>query len=116
MTESGNDQRAGSLNNYRKVGVVIIALGTVLVIVGLGLLFTTSLFDSLLPTRSTNQRVMAIVAIWPIAAGFGSLFTGVAGTPNGASARKSVNPGQFLQLVLLGIGVGVVMMVMALLG
>lgn len=96
----------------RKTGELIIGVGVSIVMIGLALIFTTSIFDLLMPSRSVNDRVMAVISIMFFTVGIHSLFTGVAvgGVHFLSLTHNKKNPIQFIMLVCMCFGVGVFML------
>lgn len=95
----------------KKSAESIIGAGMFFVIIGLALVFTTSLFDLIMPDRTVNQRAIAVMSIIPFSLGVYSIVTGVAVNDSpGFATDKKKNPIQYKIFTVLWFVVGAVIL------
>ena len=88
-------ERLKAIQERKKKSDMIIGVGVLLVIVGLLLAFTTSVFDFVMPGRSENQRILAVISAIPFSLGVHALYTGIVTHHIGLSTSKKRHPWQY---------------------
>ena len=68
-------ERLKAIQKRKKKSDMIIGAGVSLVIIGLALVFITPVFDFIMPERSVNQRVLAVISAIPFSLGIHTIYT-----------------------------------------
>ena len=104
-------ERLRAIQKRKKNADLIIGISSLLVIIGLILVFATSVFDIIMPQSSVNQRAIAVVSIIPFSFGVHAIYTGVVlnSTPS-LFINKNDNPNQYKIFTFLWFGLALLML------